>query len=147
MNKILFFAAILIVGFSVACNNQGSNNSQPQFGPGGFGDRGNFDPDEMAQRQVDRLNEQLDLSEEQQKQVYDITIENFENMQDMRGQMGGGGDFEDMREQMQKAREEQNQKMKAILTDEQWEKYEVYQEEMRARRGQGRPDGFGGGPR
>ena len=109
-----------------------------------MGGPGNFDPEEMAQRQVDRLTEQLDLSKDQQKQVYDLNIENFENMQSMRGQRDGGGDFEAMREQMQKAREEQNNKMKAILTDEQWEKYEAYQEEMRARRGQGGPGGFGG---
>ncbi|MCG6187766.1 DUF4890 domain-containing protein [Maribellus maritimus] len=141
MNKTLFFVTILFIGIAFGCGNQGNNNSQ-QFGPGGFGDRGNFDPEEIAERQVERLTEQLDLSKDQQKQVYDLTIENFENMSKMRGQ--GGGDFEAMREQMQKAREEQNKKMKTILTDDQWGKYEIFQEEMRARRGQGRPGGFGG---
>ncbi|MBN1986055.1 MAG: hypothetical protein JW761_07095 [Prolixibacteraceae bacterium] len=144
MNRTLFFMTVLFLGIAAACGNQGSNNSQqPSFGADRFGNRGNFDPEEMAQRQVERLTEQLKLSEEQQKQVYDLTMENFENMQQMRGQMGGEGDFEKMREQMQKAREEQNQKMKSILTDEQWDEYEAYQEEMRARRGQGGPGGFG----
>ncbi len=141
MNKILFFVALLFLGLTFGCNNQGGNNSQqPQFGAGGFGDRGNFDPEEMAQRQVERLTERLNLSKEQQKQVYDLTIENFKNMQKMREE-GGSGDFEAMREQMQKVREEQNKKIKAILSDKQWEEYEAFQEEMRARRGQG---GFGG---
>ncbi len=97
----------------------------------------------MAQRQVERLSGQLNLSEDQQKQIYDLTIKNYESMQEMRGQRGGGDDFEALREQMQKSREEQDNKIKSVLTDEQWEKYQAFQEEMNSRRGQGGPGGFG----
>ena len=52
-----------------------------------------------------------------------------------------GGGFDGMRDKMQALREDENKKMKAILTDEQWTKYEKYQEERRNRRGQGGPGG------
>ena len=48
------------------------------------------------------------------------------------------------REAMQKQREEQNKKLKAILTDEQWKKWEEAMQNMM--RGFGGPGGGPGGP-
>jgi periplasmic protein CpxP/Spy len=141
MNKILFSFMALVIVLATSCNQSSNRNSQPSFDPGGR--QGNFDPEAMANRQVEQLKETLNLSSDQQKQMHDIMIESSENMRKMRDQMqNDGGGFEGMREQMQQIREEQNKKIKAILSDAQWEKYETYQEEIRARRrqdGQGRP--------
>ncbi len=102
---------------------------------------GNFDQEAFIDRQMDQMKESLDLTSDQEKQIRDILTEGSENMQGMREEMrNGGGDFEGMRERMQEMREEQDAKIKTVLTEEQWGKYEVMQEEMRARRGQ-RPGG------
>ena len=92
-----------------------------------------------AKSQTAELKEALGLNKDQEKKVYDINLESNKNMAKMREEMsGGGGGFEGMREKFAKMREEQDKKMKAILTEAQWGKYEKYQEERRSRRGQGR---------
>jgi periplasmic protein CpxP/Spy len=149
MKRIFFVLIVAIMGLAISCN-RGANNAQQEqqqqgFGPGGGMGGGNFNPEEMAQRQVDQMKETLGLSNEQAKQFYDLTLENSLAQQKMREEMqNSGGGFEGMREQMQKSREEQNQKFKSILSDEQWVKYQAYQEEMNSRRGQGGPGGMGG---
>ncbi len=142
---IMIFAIIVVTG----CNQSSKNNSQSGFGPGNGGGPGNFDPKEMIARQMDQMKEQLDLSRDQQKQLQKIMEEGFENMRKMRQESRSNGDREGMREHMRQMREEQDQKIKAILSEEQWGKYQQIREEMRSRRrggpggtdgGQGRPD-------
>lgn len=120
MNKkkigILLIALIAAVTISVA---------QPR------GQR-DFDPEEMAKRQTERLNEALDLNKDQKQKVYDLNLETGKKMRKLREEQGGNG-FEAMRDEMGKIREEQNVKMKKILTDKQWTKYEKYLEERRER--------------
>jgi len=140
MNRIVFLVSVLVMALAISCNQSSKSNSQsgPESG-GGMG-RGNFNPEEMADRQIEQIKETLDLSNTQEKQMHALIMENFEEMGKMREEMqNSGGGFEGMREQMQKVREEQDTKVKAILSDEQWEKYQTYQEERRSRRGQGRP--------
>ena len=125
MKKIGFLLIAVLLGtmFSVA---------QP-------GGQRNFDPEERAKSQTAELKEALGLNKDQEKKVYDINLESNKNMAKMRQEMsGGGGGFEGMREKFAKMREEQDKKMKAVLTEAQWGKYEKYQEERRSRRGQGR---------
>lgn len=97
----------------------------------------NIDPEDLAKRQTTQIKEAVDLDEDQEKQVYDLNLETGKKMRDLRDKMQGGG-FEGAREKMGEIREEQNKKMKEILSDTQWEKYEKYQEERRARWNQGR---------
>jgi periplasmic protein CpxP/Spy len=99
-----------------------------------------FDPEVMAKRQTEQIKEAVGLNADQEKQVYDLNIESGKKMRAMREENQGAG-FEGMREKMGKIREEQDKKMKEILTEAQWEKYLKYQEERRSRRGQGRPGG------
>ena len=138
MKRVFYLLAALFLMVSVSCN-QGSNSRNP-FSNGGSGGEmgpGNFDPSAFIDRQMDQMKETLELSRDQEKQIRDIITEGSETMQKMREEMRNSGDsFEGMRENMQKMREEQDSKIKAILSDGQWEKYEVMQEEMRARRGQ-----------
>lgn len=96
-----------------------------------------FDPEKMAERQTEELTEALGLSEEQQEQVLALNTEVAENMQAMRKEMQDEDmDRETMREKMQEIRDEQNAKLKEILTEAQYEKYEEYLEERRENRGQ-----------
>jgi periplasmic protein CpxP/Spy len=99
-----------------------------------------FDPEVMAKRQTEQIKEAVGLNADQEKQVYDLNIESGKKMRALREENRGAG-FEGMREKMGKIREEQDKKMKEILTEAQWEKYLKYQEERRSRRGQGRPGG------
>ena len=145
MKRFAFSFMALVFILAISCNQSSKQNSQQNSGPGGGMGPGNFDPKEMVERRIDQMKETLDLSKDQQKQMYSIMMEDFENMQKMREQSpSDGGRPEGMREEMQKMREEQNKKIKAILSDEQWQKYEAFQEEMRDRRRQGGPGGPGG---
>jgi periplasmic protein CpxP/Spy len=94
----------------------------------------NMNPEDMAKRQTEQIKEAVGLNEKQEKQVYDLSLETSKEMRAMREESQGGG-FEGMREKMQEVREEQDKKMKEILTSAQWKKYEKFQEERRERMG------------
>jgi hypothetical protein len=129
----------------MSCDKLQKNNQeqQQQFGPGGGGmGGGNFDPAAFVDRQMEELKEGLQLSDDQEKQVREIITAGFETMRKSREEMmDGGGDREAMREKMQKMREEQTAKIKAVLSEEQFTKYEQIQKERRERM---RQNGFGG---
>lgn len=91
-----------------------------------------FSPEDISRRQTNQIKEAVGLDEKQEKQVYELNLEAVKKMREMREEMQGAG-FEGMREKMYEIREEQNKKMKAILTEGQWDKYEKFQEERRAR--------------
>jgi len=93
----------------------------------------NFDPEDFAKRQTAQLKEELDLNKEQEEKVYDLNLESIKKMNKLREERQSGGGFEGMREKMTEIREEQNKKMKEILSEEQWTKYEKLQEERRGR--------------
>lgn len=96
---------------------------------------GQMDPEAMAKRQTEELKEVLSLDKAQEKQVYDLNIETGKTRMKMFEKMRDSGEgFEGMREKMTKMREEDNKKMKKILTEAQMEKYLKWQEEMLAKR-------------
>jgi periplasmic protein CpxP/Spy len=144
MRRISFLVMALIMVFSVSCNKlkQNSQEQQQQMGPGGGMGGGNFDPAAFVDRQMEELKESLELSDDQEKQVREIITAGFETMREAREGMQDGGDREAMREKMQQMREEQSQKIKTVLSEEQFTKYEQIQEERRERMRQG-----GGGQR
>ena len=149
MKRISYLLMAIVLVFSVSCNKGSKNNQQPGMGPGGgMGGPGNFDPAAMVDRQMEQLKEGLDLSDDQEKQVREIITAGFETMRKEReGMQDGGGDFEGMREKMQKMREEQTEKIKAVLSEEQFTKYQKIQEENSERMRQGGGPGGPGGPR
>jgi Spy/CpxP family protein refolding chaperone len=85
----------------------------------------------MAKRQTEQIKEAVGLDEKQEKQVYDLNLETGKKMRALREE-NQGGDFDGMREKLTELRVEQDKKMKEILTGDQWEKYQKYQEERRA---------------
>jgi Spy/CpxP family protein refolding chaperone len=142
MKQTIYFLIVSVFALTLSCNQSSNNSSQEDSNNRDRRGNGNFDPEAMAERQIEQMRETLDLTNDQADQLHEIMMEGFENMRKMREEMrGDGGGFEGMREQFREMREQQDEKIKAILSDEQWEKYEVFQEEMRDRRRQG---GFGG---
>ena len=143
MNRISFLLMAMILVFSVSCDKikQKMQPEQQQMSPGGMGGAGNFDPAAFVDRQMEELKTGLQLTDEQEKQVREIIVGGFETMQKAREGMQEGGDREAIREKMQKMREEQTAKIKAVLSEEQFAKYEQIQAERRERM---RQNGFGG---
>ena len=146
MKRFSFLLMAIVLVFSVSCNKlrQNSQEQQQQMVPGGGMGSGNFDPAAFVDRQMEELKEGLDLSDDQEKQVREILTAGSETMRKAReGMQDGGGDRDAMREKMQEMREEQSEKIKAVLTEEQFTKYEKIQAERRDRMRQG-GGGFGG---
>lgn len=100
----------------------------------------NVNPEEMAKRQTERIKEAVGLDTKQEKQVYDLNLETGKKMRALRDENQGSG-FEGMREKMQEIRAEQDKKMKEILSEAQWKKYQKYQEERRSEWQNRRPGG------
>lgn len=95
-------------------------------------DERNADPEQIARRQTDQLKDTLSLNEEQEQKVYELNLETGQKMRALRDEIQGS-DVGSIREKMGEIREEQNEKMKEILTEEQWKKYEKYLEARQAR--------------
>lgn len=124
MKKLGLFLLMIVLGTTFSMAQPGGRD---------------MDPAERAKTQTAELKELLGLKSDQEKKVYDLYLKSNKEMTAMREEMqASGGGFEGMREKMTASREEQNKKMKEILTEAQWPKYEKYLEERQARRGQGR---------
>ncbi len=91
------------------------------------------------EQRTDSLAAQLDLTKEQKPKVLEL----FKSMDAARRQafQDSQGDRDAMRAAMQSVREDGDKKLKAILTEDQYQKYQKMQAEMRARRGMGRQQG------
>ena len=103
----------------------------------GFGGGQMPSAEEIAKMRADQMKETVNLTADQYAKVTVIFKEEMEAMQKMFEGGGMNGDFEQMRKDMEKRQEEQNKKLKEILTEDQFKKWEKQQEEMRAQ--------FGGG--
>lgn len=115
--KLAVAGAMLLFGCMAA-------NAHPQF-----------DPDQMAQMQVDQLKETVKLDEAQSAKVLEIFKENGKAM----GEMFQGGGF-DM-DKMQKLQADRDKKLKEVLGDDNFAKFQkAEQERMQAMMG----GGFGG---
>lgn len=92
-------------------------------------ERGQSSPEERAKKYTDRLTEQLDLTAEQQKKFYDMTLEDSKANREMRA------DRNTNREAMKNRMKERQEKLEAILTPEQLSKYKALRtEQMNKRR-------------
>ena len=107
------------------------------FAQQGLG-RGNrdMDPKEFADRQTSRMHELLELTAAQLPKVEKLNLEYAEKMKEVRDQ--AGEDREAMRSKMMEMIKEKDAKLKAILSEEQWTKFEADRKErMQNRRGGG----------
>lgn len=132
MKKILFLATTVLMFLALGVNAQ-------QRGP-----REKLTPEQQATRMVERLNEELKLTDKQQadlKTYFTTSIKNrneaFEKNKDNR---------EQMREQMKKDREATDAQLKKVLTAEQYKTYKANEEKRQKEREQHksqRPQGKG----
>ncbi|MBK6929418.1 MAG: DUF4890 domain-containing protein [Saprospirales bacterium] len=100
-----------------------------------------MNPEQRAEQQTTLMTEKLALSEAQVNKVQEINLRYANKMKDARDQ--ADGDWEAMRETMGLIRQEQDNELQTVLTQEQWQQWVAYREEMRANRGN---YGRGGGP-
>lgn len=168
--------ALCIGGTALAQGPQGPQRPQGPQGQqqGQRGPRQRMNPEQMAKMQTERFAKSLDLSEEQQKKLYDYNLNNIKKQQEERekmraqreqGQQGQGQrpDFRNMSEadretffkQMQEQRKVQeaaeDKAYKEILTEAQYKKWqklkkqqEMRQRQMMQQRMGGGEGGFGG---
>lgn len=87
-----------------------------------------FNPQMMAQRQLDRLTTELSLSKDQVKKMEPLLVSRVEKMMEFRQ---AGMEREEMMAEMKKLNDGQMDSIKAILTPEQFEKYKTVQSQMR----------------
>ncbi len=88
---------------------------------------------ERAEMQSNLMRDSLSLSGAQYEKVKEINLEYAVKNDELRKK--SEGDFTALREQMQALRQEQNEALKAVLTNEQYEKWLKIQQTMRQRRG------------
>ncbi len=106
------------------------------LGTAGFAQRGaDVTPEKRAERQTKMMAEKLDLSADQQKQVYALQLTRTQKMQEMRE---ARDESKDARDRMKSANDDLQKGLDGILTADQKVKYETMQAEMReGRRGSG----------
>jgi len=125
---IIAISALMLIGLSAFAQEQ----QAPPPGQGGGQGRGGMmmSPEQRA----NRLAEQLSLSDDQKAKVQKIYEDAQKDMQGMQG-----ASREDRMAKMQAT----NEKVKAVLTDDQKKKFDEMQQRMRDRQ-RGGPGGEGG---
>lgn len=129
--RFLAISILLLTGMSLL-------QAQP---PGGGG--WSATPAQMAERQTSRMKESLGLSEEQTAKVSEINLKYATKMHEAR--QNNQGDFAAMREVMQTMRQEQDEELKTVLNETQFQQWEKIRAEQRGpgmgpRQGQGAPE-------
>ncbi len=92
---------------------------------------------QRAEERMQRMKTEVGLSDDQVQKIRAIYETQFASLR----QQGGNSSMsrEDRRAAFQKARDAANAEIEPLLTAEQKPKWEAFQQEMQARRGQGRP--------
>ena len=100
MKKQIFAAvtALCLMATTTLSAQESKPQAQPKTPP---------TAEQIARHQTDRMTERLNLTEEQSKQVYEVNLAQVKRMQAMR-------------EEMREARKAEADKMKSILTTEQF---------------------------
>lgn len=148
---LLVISILLVSGITYAQERGGGDRpskTAPQGGP--RGDRPNFNPEEIAKRQTQRLVDELKLNKEQEAKAIAINKKYTEKQTGSFGKMRDASDADraKMREEMDKLQAERNKEIRAILTPEQAKTFdEIQKKREEMRRNGGGPGGFGGGPR
>ena len=121
--QMIAITGLLVSGISAYA--QATNAPAPRPGGGGGGGRG-------AEAQLHQMIEQLNLTAEQQPKVKAVLEERTKKVTELRSD--STIPREQLRSKMQAIEEETNHKLQAILTPEQFKKYEAWHAQ-RGRRG------------
>jgi len=104
---------------------------------------GGMSPEERAEWQAKTMTDSLGLSEAQSNKVREIGLKYGKKMQEARA--AAEGDWESMRGTMQAIRDEQDKELQTVMTQEQWQKWELVRANMRGNRGNSNRQGEGSG--
>ena len=121
--QILFLLAFLLAVNVAAFAQQGGGNG---------GQRRTVE--ERVKATLERLTTELQLNKDQVTKLDTVFTKSYKDMQKMREEAQAGGGRMD-REAFQKMNAERDEKVKAILTEEQFKKYKEQMEAMRQRGG------------
>jgi Spy/CpxP family protein refolding chaperone len=121
MKKILFVFLLTFATVTAFAQRQGGG--------------GNMTAEQRAENQTKTLTENLNLSEDQKKQVYNLSLARAQKMQEFREKSNGD------RSEMRASMETFNTEIAKILTVEQQEKYKTMLEDRRGNRGEREPRG------
>lgn len=134
MKKLLLIAVLFSIGFAAMAQKGGQ--------------RGSSTPEERAERITNKMVEELALSEEQKKKIYQINLDHAKKRQ---------AEMDARREEMKAKRAEmeadmkaQNQEIEALLTEEQkvkWAEVKAEGKKKMEEEGRGRRGGPGRGHR
>jgi hypothetical protein len=112
MKKLLAFAVVLLLATTTTFAQGGMMNASPE---------------ERAQRQTERITERLKLDKIQSDKVYALNLDRAKQMQEL---FASG---ERDRTKMQDLQAKFDEKLKPLLTADQWSEYEKYRQEQQDR--------------
>lgn len=136
MRKILFLTAIIAIwGFMGSCKQQTNSNEQNKKTTEQKGNR----VEQQVQHMIERLNEDLQLTEQQQNELKTYFTESFKKRSETFKK--NKENREQMREQMKKEMEATDAQLKKILTEEQYNTYKENEKKRQEERGQKRRQG------
>ena len=92
-------------------------------------------PEQIAEAMTQRMTTQLNLSDKQQKEIYELNLQNIKEQQAYREQMAK--EREARMKAIEQKREANDAKLKKILTEEQYQQMVDNRSKMAARRGPG----------
>ena len=127
--KKLFVVALLVVGLTTFAQEKEKK-----------GDRKNMSPEERTEMRVEKMTKELDLNETQQKQVKELLASQKENREEFiekrkeikeTAEKATKEQRAEMKAKMEENKEAIKSKMKTILTDEQYKKWESNMEEKK----------------
>ena len=150
--KTLFLTALAVgslLAFGTVANAGDTTNTPPSTPPAGAPPPGGppGGPGMRGQAGFDRMAEQLNLTEDQKPKVQSIMKAQMDKMRGLRQDTSLTP--EDRKAKMKAIREDSAAQMKAVLTAEQFEKWQAMQSQMRPHRPSGPPPGgenAGGNP-
>lgn len=132
----LAFVAVLAAGLVLAPQAGAQSEQQGRTRP----ERGQrMDPQQRLERRVSMMTERLQLSQQQATQIRQILSEEQTQMQALRQKAGDGADRESLRPEMQSIRQRSEQRIEAVLTEQQRATYRDFRESMRKQREGRRP--------
>ena len=138
MKKIFFAACMLTFAFMISAQGGQGGQGGGQRQGGGF----QMSPERLAEQQ-EAIKKELNLNDKQFADYKKIAEETRTKTQAIR--QNAGDDRDKMREESQKLTTEQNTKLKAVFTADQYKKYEAYLQNQRGQGGGQRQGGGGGG--
>jgi Spy/CpxP family protein refolding chaperone len=136
---MLAVLGLLSFASNAMAQEQGQGGGQGQGQGGGRGGRGGFSPE----AQLDRMSKELNLTDDQKTKIKPILEDGRKQMEALRDDTASSRD--DKIAKMQEIRKGQDEKIKAVLTDEQKKKFdEMRKQGPGGRRGEGHEGHEGG---